>query len=868
MTGGMASLIPDTPKVEGLQVVAPVVEEVKGEEKAQIDESIAAESDEKDKKEHQSLTENCSAKATGPFHLLMLPASEQPKAQVSSIEPMMLMDRKLRRDYLSRRFRAYHCIKKKIPTEAETTNTSNDTKSAAEAGSLSSPSLPMAATTATATTLTNNNTATAENLISPPTSSMELWSGASMLERALVDCCELPPSEPHDDGDSSSSIADDEAPGGSLARGFEVRFAGLVAKHCHSFGSRLLALAILERSLDQDQIDALEADDDNGSSADTDDDNEDENSNDHNTKTEDSESDPENDEEGTDSEQEDSEEESGNEESEDEDEADDDDGDDEYDPNEKASNVGVGKRKQQQKRGRGRPPKRAKTIPKEDTVTLTPPSTRTLRKRVASNTTKTDPATEREEKVTSKAKAKALKTATSKVKLEGKTVAAVEKETHDAKTDTKMNGDTKNEEEKESQLDRMTAFFAAGGLKILRSWLVDSMTPVSIKTPKASPVKSEESSAIAVATRSSSAQPQKYGPSQYGPMLLPLLVLLSKIPFEMKLIVESKINKQIRRLSKQVNGLVDAFKNQKEQPARQMGKENGKLQPAPITLETFVDPAGGAGGCLVIRVQEVLDKLKETWEAHARNASPVQKPAIAVFDPYESIKSKLKERMGILRKFEAGKIEKPDWVSKCEELRRERDKKRPRRKNASGTRTGTTTNPASSSLCAGSNAGLAPPPKANTQQLALKEREAERVALQDKLKAAQEERKAHLQRLKNLNSKRIAQSSSQQQQPPQVSGNDNSKDEKSVKRKKNGKSVKWKDGLSTDQVRKRDILEEVFLLKEEADPSSSSPSSSTNDDNAETTSDEEPEPELSPMKSSADEFGLFEMFDCDETLLL
>lgn len=851
-------MAPDTSK-EGVPGTS-VLEDVKGEEKTLIDESIATELDEP-KKEQQLRKVSCPAKTMGPFHLLMLPASEQPKAQVPSIEPMMLMDRKLRRDYLSRRFRAYHYSNKKLSAAAERISTSNTSKSEAEAVSSSSPLSPMAARTATATTLTNtinNNTAAEGNSITPRTSSMDLWSGVSLLERALVDCCELPPSESLDDADSSSSMTDDEAPGGSLAKGFEVRFTGLVAKHCHSFRSRILALAILERSLDQDQKDALEAgNDENGSAADTDDDNEDEDSINNSTATKDSENDSENDEEEIDSEQEDSEEESENAESEEEGEDD----YDEYNPNEIALNIRKGKRNQQQKRGRGRPPKRAKIIPKEDTVTSTPASTRTLRKRGASNATKTDPVSEKEEKVSSKAKAKAAKTTKSKAKSKIESMAAVEKEKHDGKTDVDMNGDTKNEEEKEAQLDRMTTFFAAGGLKILRSWLMDAMTPVLLTTPKTSPVESEESSTTVVATRTASAQPHKYRPSQYGPMLLPLLVLLSKIPFEMKLIVESKINKQIRRLSKQVNGLVDAFKNQKEQPARQTGRENGKLQPAPPTLETFVDPEAGAGGCVVIQVQEVLDKLKVTWEAHAKSVPPVQEPATAVVDPYESIKSKLKERMGTLNKFEAGKIEKPYWVSKCEALHQERDKKRPRRKNTSGTRTGTT---ASASTV--SSAGPAPPPRVNTQQLALKEREAERIALQDKLKAAQEERKAHLQRLKILNSKRVVESSSQQQLP-QVSGNDNSKGDKPVKRKKNGKSVKWKDGLSTDKVRKRDILEEVFLLKEEADPSSSSPSSST-DDNAEKTSNDEPEPKLSPMKSSADDFGLFEMFDCDETLLL
>ena len=195
-----------------------------------------------------------------------------------------------------------------------------------------------------------------------------------MLERALVECCELPPSEPQDDGDSSTGTTEDEAPGGSLAKGFEVKFTGLVAKHCHSFGSRVLALAILERSLEQDQKDALK-DADNLSVSAGDEDVDDENENSSNNSTPLSSKDD-NDEEGGDSEL-------GGSESEDEQESDE---DDEYDPNEKSISRGKGKRNQQQrKRGRGRPPKRAKVVSTDDASTLKPKSTRVLRKRLTAS---------------------------------------------------------------------------------------------------------------------------------------------------------------------------------------------------------------------------------------------------------------------------------------------------------------------------------------------------------------------------------------------------------------------------------------------------------------------------------------------------
>ena len=85
----------------------------------------------------------------------------------------------------------------------------------------------------------------------------------------------------------------------------------------------------------------------------------------------------------------------------------------------------------------------------------------------------------------------------------------------------------------------------------------------------------------------------------------------------------------------------------------------------------------------------------------------------------------------------AGKLQKPEWLVQCEKQQREQERKRPRDESQ-----------LPATIRAAKKA-------ANTQQLALKEREAERAALKDRLKAAQEERKAHLERLKNQIQKRI-----------------------------------------------------------------------------------------------------------------
>jgi hypothetical protein len=70
---------------------------------------------------------------------------------------------------------------------------------------------------------------------------LTLWSGATKLERDLVQCCETP----KDDDEQALPTE-----GGALDRAKEIRFVGLLARECHTMASRSLALAILERTLE------------------------------------------------------------------------------------------------------------------------------------------------------------------------------------------------------------------------------------------------------------------------------------------------------------------------------------------------------------------------------------------------------------------------------------------------------------------------------------------------------------------------------------------------------------------------------------------------------------------------------------------
>jgi hypothetical protein len=75
--------------------------------------------------------------------------------------------------------------------------------------------------------------------------------------------------------------------------------------------------------------------------------------------------------------------------------------------------------------------------------------------------------------------------------------------------------------------------------------------------------------------------------------------------------------------------------------------------------------------------------------------------------------------------------------------------------------------------------------------------------------------------------------------------------------------VKWKDGLTSDKIRKRDVLEEVFILK---DTGMLPPTPIATEQPTAT----KPEPALKEEEPSSRNLDLDEpgLFDFDETLLL
>jgi hypothetical protein len=298
--------------------------------------------------------------------------------------------------------------------------------------------------------------------------------------------------------------------------------------------------------------------------------------------------------------------------------------------------------------------------------------------------------------------------------------------------------------EKSSQ-NRIEGFLAAGGLLLLSRWLVEATAPVAVPKPKPTP------GATGRAQRSTfSAAEQK--PASTGPLLLPLLAFLSNISFDRQLVTQSKINKEIRKLSKQIDEIV------------QLGQDGQQK----VKVDAITHPV--AGGMPVVQVQKALNHLKESWGTQAKNGPDSSTPT----DPFASLKNTLKERLDTIIDCEAGRAEKPAWLAKLaklEDSQKEKEKRRPKNRS-------------------------------NTEELAKKERANERSAMmKEDLRKAAEERSQLLRKLREMEQRREVDSQMDRKRQAQAR-----------------KGVRWKDGLGAASIkRKRDLLEEVFVISEDKD---------------------------------------------------
>ena len=242
--------------------------------------------------------------------------------------------------------------------------------------------------------------------------------------------------------------------------------------------------------------------------------------------------------------------------------------------------------------------------------------------------------------------------------------------------------------------DRLLSFFAGGGLRILSQWLVDATTPTFSAPPKQPP------------TEQGNARPKRvhpseiWKPSKTGVLLLPLLILLTYSPFDKDLVTESKINKQIVKLSKSADTIA---------------QENLRSR----NMNTLTDPR--IGGLLVKDVQKSLNDLKTSWRAKEKQKEDRQKTP----DPFARVKTALAARLeeSISYDKENGG-EKPIWLVKAEAT----VQKRPSSKNQTT--------------------------RASTEELARLEREKERQErMKGDLMRAAAERAKLLEKLRKLKQK-------------------------------------------------------------------------------------------------------------------
>jgi hypothetical protein len=195
-------------------------------------------------------------------------------------------------------------------------------------------------------------------------------------------------------------------------------------------------------------------------------------------------------------------------------------------------------------------------------------------------------------------------------------------------------------------LGRMNRFLQAGGLNILKRWLIDAMTPIktyNTKPDSPSTTTNPQQPAIKalppVGTRvvTTTASPT-------GPLLLPLLQILTDMPFDKQLIMSCKINKQIKKLRKQLDQAISA---------RRSNRTDTKL---------WTDPV--AGGLVVDHVETAVSKLMESWQ---QTSKPAQETSKKSRNPFEALQEKMKHRCELLKEYEVGDGEKPFFLEKFEQ---------------------------------------------------------------------------------------------------------------------------------------------------------------------------------------------------------
>lgn len=188
--------------------------------------------------------------------------------------------------------------------------------------------------------------------------------------------------------------------------------------------------------------------------------------------------------------------------------------------------------------------------------------------------------------------------------------------------------DDAGDESKKIRPNCFSRFLAAGGLKILNQWLLEAMTPTLVsgkQQPQQPAAKKLKSSAIPTNS-------EELVPSTHGPLLIPLLEILERMPMDKALVTSTKINKTIRKLEKQIAELP----------------------------KKSTDPH--AGGYVTEDVLNAIETLKDSWRTERLQSEGPTK------DPFRKLQQTMMERLQILNEYDAGRIDKPDWLVRFENV--------------------------------------------------------------------------------------------------------------------------------------------------------------------------------------------------------
>jgi DNA polymerase III alpha subunit (gram-positive type) len=174
---------------------------------------------------------------------------------------------------------------------------------------------------------------------------------------------------------------------------------------------------------------------------------------------------------------------------------------------------------------------------------------------------------------------------------------------------------------------------------------LDATTPIQIYVtkPPPSPPQQQPQPQQSSTKKQAVTRVLEAAASPTGPLLLPLLSILTDMPLHKQLVVDLKVNRCIKKLKRQLDQAIASLRAQC------------------IDDQQWTDPV--AGGLIVEQVNTAIEKLMNKWEQQTKSSMPLTK----TLDLFQSLQSKMEQRLELLKKFEMGDIEKPSFLAKFEE---------------------------------------------------------------------------------------------------------------------------------------------------------------------------------------------------------